>query len=226
MTSRRIFLRDGGLALVSLGFAPSFLARTAAAAATRQKLLIAIFQRGASGRPQHGRSLRRTRVLQEPARQLPSPGPVAPMPRSISMASLRSIRGWRRSSRSTTAASWRSFTRAVRPIHTRSHFDAQDYMESGTPGVKSTDDGWLNRTLSASRVPDVVALSRRGAGADAATCAAGRRLGAGNRADRAVRTPRRRDGDGRRRRRSRSSTRRLPIRSCRRRAARRLTPSG
>ena len=30
---------------------------------------------------------------------------------------------------------------------TRSHFDAQDYMESGTPGVKSTRDGWLNRYL-------------------------------------------------------------------------------
>jgi len=33
------------------------------------------------------------------------------------------------------------------PDNTRSHFDAQDYMESGTPGVKSTDDGWLNRAL-------------------------------------------------------------------------------
>jgi uncharacterized protein (DUF1501 family) len=31
------------------------------------------------------------------------------------------------------------------PDATRSHFDAQDYMESGTPGVKSTSDGWLNR---------------------------------------------------------------------------------
>jgi uncharacterized protein (DUF1501 family) len=47
MTNRRVFLRDGGLALVSLGFAPSFLARTAAASTARQKLLIAIFQRGA-----------------------------------------------------------------------------------------------------------------------------------------------------------------------------------
>ncbi len=28
---------------------------------------------------------------------------------------------------------------------TRSHFDAQDYMESGTPGRKTTPDGWLNR---------------------------------------------------------------------------------
>lgn len=33
------------------------------------------------------------------------------------------------------------------PDETRSHFDAQDYMESGTPGVKSTQDGWLNRTV-------------------------------------------------------------------------------
>jgi uncharacterized protein (DUF1501 family) len=30
---------------------------------------------------------------------------------------------------------------------TRSHFDAQDYLESGTPGVKTTRDGWLNRLL-------------------------------------------------------------------------------
>ena len=34
------------------------------------------------------------------------------------------------------------------PDSTRSHFDAQDYMESGTPGVKSTEDGWLNRALA------------------------------------------------------------------------------
>src|SRR5258706_3538593 len=31
------------------------------------------------------------------------------------------------------------------PDPTRSHFDAQDYMESGTPGIKSTGDGWMNR---------------------------------------------------------------------------------
>jgi uncharacterized protein (DUF1501 family) len=34
------------------------------------------------------------------------------------------------------------------PDPTRSHFDAQDYMESGTPGIKSTPDGWLNRVLA------------------------------------------------------------------------------
>ncbi len=31
---------------------------------------------------------------------------------------------------------------------TRSHFEAQDYMESGTPGIKSTPDGWMNRLLA------------------------------------------------------------------------------
>ena len=35
------------------------------------------------------------------------------------------------------------------PDNTRSHFDAQDYMESGTPGNKGTRDGWLNRVLQA-----------------------------------------------------------------------------
>ena len=48
MVSRRIFLKNGGLALVSLGFAPTFLARTVAASGTaRQRVLITIFQRGA-----------------------------------------------------------------------------------------------------------------------------------------------------------------------------------
>jgi uncharacterized protein (DUF1501 family) len=39
------------------------------------------------------------------------------------------------------------------PDPTRSHFDAQDYIESGTPGIKSTPDGWMNRTLAALRGP-------------------------------------------------------------------------
>ncbi len=40
-------------------------------------------------------------------------------------------------------------TAAGSPDATRSHFDAQDFMESGTPGIKSTEDGWLNRYLRA-----------------------------------------------------------------------------
>ena len=34
------------------------------------------------------------------------------------------------------------------PYKTRSHFDAQDYMETGTPGVKGTPSGWLNRAVA------------------------------------------------------------------------------
>jgi uncharacterized protein (DUF1501 family) len=40
------------------------------------------------------------------------------------------------------------------PDSTRSHFDAQDYMESGTPGNKSVPDGWLNRYLQATPVSE------------------------------------------------------------------------
>ncbi len=47
MISRRVFLKNGGLALVSLGFAPKFLARTVAASDARRRVLITIFQRGA-----------------------------------------------------------------------------------------------------------------------------------------------------------------------------------
>ena len=46
------------------------------------------------------------------------------------------------------------------PDNTRSHFDAQDYMEIGTPGIKSTPDGWLNRCLGEKGKADR-ALSRR-----------------------------------------------------------------
>jgi len=47
MTSRRVFLKNGSLALVSLGFAPPFIARTAEAAQSRRKILVTVFQRGA-----------------------------------------------------------------------------------------------------------------------------------------------------------------------------------
>lgn len=42
------------------------------------------------------------------------------------------------------------------PDPTRSHFDAQDYMESGTPGLKSTRDGWLNRALTQQGAPSPI----------------------------------------------------------------------
>ena len=52
----------------------------------------------------------------------------------------------------TLLASWQQrqallFPAAAAPYRDRSHFDAQDYMETGTPGRKGTADGWLNRVM-------------------------------------------------------------------------------
>ena len=74
----------------------------------------------------------------------------APMARSISTASSDCIRACRRSSRCGIAGELAIVHAAGSHDTTRSHFDAQDYMESATPGVKSTKDGWLNRYLQGS----------------------------------------------------------------------------
>ena len=149
MFSRRVFMKNGGLALLSLGFAPAFLARTVeAAGAARRKILITIFQRGAVD------GLNMIVPFGEPMYYSSRPSIAIPKPNAPDgaveldgffglhprLASLKPL--------------WDSKQLAI--VHatgsndgTRSHFDAQDYMESGTPGVKSTQDGWLNRYLHA-----------------------------------------------------------------------------
>ena len=150
MISRRIFLKDGGLALVSLGFAPTFLARTVEGiAAGKQKVLIAIFQRGAVdglnmvvpfGDADYY-SARPTIAIARPGSgddtAIDLDGFFGLHPR---MRSLKPL--WEAGSMAIVHASGSH-------DETRSHFDAQDYMESGTPGVKSTSDGWMNRYLHA-----------------------------------------------------------------------------
>ena len=149
MFSRRAFLRDGACALVSLGFAPSFLARTVAAATPtrRSKRLIAIFQRGAVDglsmivphgeaeyyRVRPGIAVARPDSSADAAVDLD--GFFAFNPRLAPLAPI-----WRRGDLAIVHA-------CGSPDATRSHFDAQDYMETATPGVKSTEDGWLNRYL-------------------------------------------------------------------------------
>jgi uncharacterized protein (DUF1501 family) len=147
MIDRRIFLKNGGMALVSLGFAPTFLARTAWAA-ERRKVLIALFQRGAVdglnmivpfGDAAYYRA-RPSIAIQRPGRPdgaLDLDGFFGLHPR---MAPLKPF--WDRGDLAIIHATGS-------PDETRSHFDAQDYMESGTPGIKSTSDGWLNRYLHA-----------------------------------------------------------------------------
>src|SRR6476646_12079737 len=151
MVSRRVFLKSGGFALVSLGFAPSFLARTAFAAGRprRARQLIAIFQRGAvdglsvvvpyaEAGYYHSRpriAIARPGTADTPALDLD--GFFGFNPR---LAPLKPL--WDRRDLAVIHA-------CGSPDSTRSHFDAQDYMESATPGVKSTGDGWLNRYLQA-----------------------------------------------------------------------------
>src|SRR6476469_9935831 len=149
MHSRRIFLKNGGLALVSLGFAPQFIARTAAATASRRKVLVTIFQRGAVDGlnmivPFGEQAYYRSR----PSIAIPRPGSGANSALDLDgffglhprLAPLKPLYDARQLAVVHACGS---------PDGTRSHFDAQDYMETATPGVKSTPDGWLNRYLHA-----------------------------------------------------------------------------
>jgi uncharacterized protein (DUF1501 family) len=146
MISRRIFLKNGGLALVSLGFAPAFLARTVAATGARRRVLITIFQRGAVdglnmvvpfGEPDYY-TARPTLAIARPGgadSAIDLDGFFGLHPRLAPLQPLF------------TARQMAIVHACGSPDGTRSHFDAQDYMETATPGVKSTPDGWLNRYL-------------------------------------------------------------------------------
>lgn len=151
---RRVFLKSGALSLVTLGLTPSFLRRTALAMdlprAARGKTLIVLFQRGAADAlnvlipfgDQHYYAARPQLAIGSPAR---TSGPAGAIDLDghfglhPALAPFKSL--WDRG--------------LLAPIHavgspsaTRSHFDAQDYMESGTPDRKGTPDGWLNRYLA------------------------------------------------------------------------------
>ena len=151
--SRRVFVKAGGLAFVSLGLDPLFLARAAFAGsrlppftASDRPILVCLFQRGAVDGLNmivpHGESLyyrERPRIAIPAKDVIDLDGHFGLHP---SLAPLRSL--------------WDNKSLAVlhaigSPDSTRSHFDAQDYMESGTPGLKATSDGWLNRYCSHDR---------------------------------------------------------------------------
>ena len=153
MLSRRVFLKNGAFALVSMGFAPSFLARTACAQGqgVRAKRLITIFQRGAvdglSVIVPHGES--------EYYRARPSISIARPGSANEAAVDLDGFFGFN-PRLLPLKPFWDQRSLAIvhacgSPDATRSHFDAQDYMETATPGMKSTPDGWLNRYLQVRR---------------------------------------------------------------------------
>jgi uncharacterized protein (DUF1501 family) len=150
--SRRFFIKSSGLALAGFAAAPPFLLRTAFAQTSApvgkdRPVVIAIFQRGAADgisfvvpfgdrnyyalRPQIAISA--PRQCGDAAIDLdgffglhPSLSPLKPIYDSGRLAIVHAVGS---------------------PNNTRSHFDAQDYMESGTPGSKSVSDGWMNRYM-------------------------------------------------------------------------------
>ena len=157
--TRRYFLKSGGVALAGLAGTPSFLVRTALAESNSRSadhpVIIAIFQRGAADGismvvpfgDEHYSQLRPQIAIPEPARGgdehavdldgffglHPSLAPLKPIYDEGHLAIVHAVGS---------------------PDSTRSHFDAQDYMEAGAPGNKGVSDGWLNRYLQASPEPD------------------------------------------------------------------------
>jgi len=146
--NRRVFLKNGSLALVSLGFAPHFIGKTVLAARARQKVLVTIFQRGAVD----GLNMIVPFGEEWYYKVRPSIG-VARPGQTAGAVDLDGFFGINPAMSPLADLFHRRDLAVVHacgsPDPTRSHFDAQDYMESGTPGVKSTDDGWLNRYLHA-----------------------------------------------------------------------------
>ena len=141
MFTRRLFLKAGGVALFTLGAGPQFLTRAALAAPGRRKVLVTIFQRGAmdglmavTPLSEDLRSLRPRLAM--PAKELldlgtgfglhPAFEPLLPLWKEKRLGIVHAVGS---------------------PDPTRSHFDAQDYMETGTPGRKGTPSGWLNRAV-------------------------------------------------------------------------------
>ncbi len=149
MISRRIFLKNGGLALVSLGFAPAFLARTVAAADSRRRVLITIFQRGAvDGLNMIVPFGERDYYAARPTLAIARPGAAAGS--AIDLDGFFGLHPRLAPLEPLYDAGQLAVVHACgSPDGTRSHFDAQDYMETATPGIKSTEDGWLNRYLHA-----------------------------------------------------------------------------
>jgi uncharacterized protein (DUF1501 family) len=149
--SRRYFLKNGAIAMLGMASLPSFLQRAVAAtAATGKKKMVVLFQRGAMDGlnvvvpfgERNYYAMRPTIAIPPPqngstdaALDLdgffglhPSLQPLQPLFRKGQLAIVQAVGS---------------------PDPTRSHFDAQDFMESGTPGLKATDNGWLNRALLA-----------------------------------------------------------------------------
>jgi uncharacterized protein (DUF1501 family) len=146
MLTRRYFIRSSALAVAGLGAAPSWLLRASAQTQSRRKILVAIFQRGAAD------GLNIVVPYSEKLYYDLRPSIAVPLPGKPNGAIDLDGQFGLHPSLGQLIPLWESGQLAIveaagSPDPSRSHFDAQDYMESGTPG-RTTSDGWLNRSLA------------------------------------------------------------------------------
>ncbi len=154
MASRRIFLKSGALALVAatVGGVPGFVARAAQSRNLwspykKNKILICIFQRGAMDglmavTPFEDKFLQQSRPTLFMGAAKTANRPLIDLDGRFGLhPSMNAFESLFREKRLAIVHGVGS------PNTTRSHFDAQDYMESGTPFKKGTDSGWLNRAV-------------------------------------------------------------------------------
>jgi uncharacterized protein (DUF1501 family) len=152
MLTRRIFLRGSAMAMAGTGTAPFWLGRAAAASNGRRKTLVTIFQRGAADGLNVVIPFGDKRYMElRPSIGLPGPattGAFANGNPAIDLDGFFGLHPQLQPLKSFWDKKMLAIVEATgSPDPSRSHFDAQDYMESGTPGVKG--DGWLNRALTA-----------------------------------------------------------------------------
>ena len=142
MFTRRAFLKGSSMAMFGVGAAPGWLARAASASPGGKKILVTIFQRGAAD------GLNVVVPFGEPRYYELRPSLAIPKSEIIDLNGFFGLHpGLAPLKQAYDAKALAVIHAAGSPDPTRSHFDAQDYMEAGTPGRKSTGDGWLNRAL-------------------------------------------------------------------------------
>jgi uncharacterized protein (DUF1501 family) len=155
--SRRGFIKSGAVTMFSLGFGglvPDFLVQAAAAArptlSRKNKVLVCIYQRGAMD------GLMAVTPFKDEALKKMRPdlflSPTANNNKNA-LIDLDGTFGLHPSMKHFDTLFKQKQLAIVHGVgstfNSRSHFDAQDYMEAGTPGDRTTHDGWLNRLLSA-----------------------------------------------------------------------------
>ncbi len=151
--SRRGFMKGGALALIGTSVIPSFLMRSVMAETTtaqaNHKKLVVLFQRGAAD------GLNIVVPYQEKNYYAMRPSIAIQQKDVLDLDGQFGLHPAMAAFKPLFASGHLAIVHAAGSTDTtRSHFDAQDYMESGTPGVKSTQDGWLNRALLNGPAPD------------------------------------------------------------------------